>query len=146
MRGQTMVMATGCGKLYVTINEDEHGPFEVFAQMGKAGGCAASQTEALARMISLAFRSGVEAREVITQLKGISCHLPSWEQGGGKIVSCADAIAKALERVVFANSDQLPLNFEGANGNQAGACPDCGGSLEHAGGCIHCRNCGYTRC
>ena len=146
MLGQTIVMTTGCGKLYVTINEDEHGPFEVFAQMGKAGGCAASQSEALARMISLAFRSGVEPKEVIRQLKGISCHLPAWEQGGSKIVSCADAIGRAIERVILADTDQLPLNFEGANGDKVGACPDCGGTVEHADGCLVCRNCGYTRC
>ena len=53
--GSTRAMRTGCGKLYVTINRDERGPFELFATMGKAGGCAASQTEAIARLVSLRF-------------------------------------------------------------------------------------------
>ncbi|MCD6350927.1 MAG: vitamin B12-dependent ribonucleotide reductase, partial [Armatimonadetes bacterium] len=29
VRGETRVMHTGCGKLYITINSDDHGPFEV---------------------------------------------------------------------------------------------------------------------
>ncbi len=146
--GKTRAMTTGCGKLYVTINEDEQGPFEIFAQMGKAGGCAASQAEAIARLVSLAFRSGVEPQAVIKQLKGISCHLPAWEKGGGKILSCADAIAKALERTLFDKGEQLPLDFsaQGAGNGGVGACPDCGGIVEHREGCIICPNCGYSKC
>ncbi|MBM3498513.1 MAG: vitamin B12-dependent ribonucleotide reductase, partial [Armatimonadetes bacterium] len=68
VQGQTRAVTTGCGKLYVTINADEHGPFEVFAQMGKAGGCAASQSEGLARLASLALRSGVDPEQIVKQL------------------------------------------------------------------------------
>jgi len=52
--GMTREIRTGCGDLYVTITEDEKGePFEVFAQLGKSGGCAASQTEAIGRLVLL---------------------------------------------------------------------------------------------
>jgi len=65
--------------------------------MGKAGGCAASQSEAIGRLASLALRSGVQPGMIVKQLKGISCHLPSWGGNGGKILSCADAVSKAIE-------------------------------------------------
>ncbi|MDH3239007.1 MAG: vitamin B12-dependent ribonucleotide reductase, partial [Deltaproteobacteria bacterium] len=95
--GVTKEMKTSCGKIYVTMNCDEKGIFEVFNQMGKAGGCAASQSEAIGRLVSLALRSGVKPDMIVKQLKGISCHLPAWAGNGAKIMSCADAVAKAVE-------------------------------------------------
>ncbi|MCJ7482531.1 MAG: vitamin B12-dependent ribonucleotide reductase, partial [Thermodesulfovibrionales bacterium] len=98
IKGTTRLMKTGCGNIYVTINEDEEGHlFELFTSMGKAGGCAASQSEAIGRLVSLAFRSNIEPDEVINQLKGIMCHSPTWHEGG-RILSCSDGIANALER------------------------------------------------
>src|SRR4030042_191736 len=65
INGSTRLMKTGCGNLYVTINEDEEGHlFELFTSMGKAGGCAASQSEAIGRLVSLAFRSNIEPDEI----------------------------------------------------------------------------------
>jgi ribonucleoside-diphosphate reductase alpha chain len=72
IQGTTTKVATGCGNLYITINIDEAGrPFELFTQMGKAGGCAASQLEAIGRLVSLGFRSGIEVRAIIEQLRNI---------------------------------------------------------------------------
>jgi len=144
IKGSTRFMKTGCGNLYVTINEDEDGHlFELFTSMGKAGGCAASQSEAIGRLVSLAFRSNIEPEEVIKQLKGISCHSPAWHDGG-KILSCSDAIAKALEKYYTKG------NKSNGNSNKIkmimGACPECGGAVEHEGGCAVCHNCGFTRC
>ena len=144
IKGTTRLMKTGCGNLYVTINEDEEGHlFELFTSMGKAGGCAASQSEAIGRLVSLAFRTNVEPDEIINQMKGISCHSPIWHDGG-RILSCSDAIANALEK----------YNVKGEKGNGdrhkvvllMGACPECGGAIEHEGGCAVCHNCGFTKC
>ena len=144
IKGTTRLIITGCGRLYVTINEDEEGHlFELFTSMGKAGGCAASQSEAIGRLVSLAFRSNIEPDEVIKQLKGISCHSPIWHEGG-RILSCSDAIANSLEK----------YRTKGAKGNGdshnvamiMGACPECGGAIEQEGGCAVCHNCGFTRC
>jgi ribonucleoside-diphosphate reductase alpha chain len=148
VRGETRVMPTGCGKLYVTINFDEEGrPFEVFGNMGKAGGCAASQCEAIARMVSQALRSGIAPEHIIKQLRGISCHMPAWEPGGSKILSCADAFAKALERSLQAQGGQLQLELgEEPTPVGAGACPECGGALYRVEGCLLCRDCGYSQC
>jgi ribonucleoside-diphosphate reductase alpha chain len=147
LQGETERMETGCGKLFVIMNDDELGPREVFANMGKAGGCAASSTEALGRLISLALKKGASASEVVEQLKGIRCHQP-YGLGPNAVTSCADAMGKALERryvqggsAVGAPEPQLAFQ-EVAQG----ACPDCGGVIEHEGGCIVCRLCGYSKC
>jgi ribonucleoside-diphosphate reductase alpha chain len=148
IKGTTRLQKTGCGNLYVTINEDEDGNlFELFTQMGKAGGCAASQAEAIGRLVSLAFRSNIEPEEIEKQLRGISCHSPAWA-AGGKIASCSDALSKAIERYVEESSS---TNGNGSTPRKdinmlCGACPDCGGAVENEGGCAVCRDCGFTKC
>jgi ribonucleoside-diphosphate reductase alpha chain len=137
-RGFTERVNTGCGKLYVTINSDEYGFCEVFAQMGKAGGCAYSQIEATSRLISLALRSGVKVESVIKQLVGIRCPSPTW-RNGEQVVSCSDGIAKVLNH-------HAQANISAGLADGMGACPDCGGAVEHEGGCIVCRSCGFSRC
>ncbi|MHC5035894.1 MAG: vitamin B12-dependent ribonucleotide reductase [Planctomycetota bacterium] len=155
MRGTTRKIRTGCGNLYVTINEDKQGePFEIFSWMGKAGGCAASQTEAICRLISFALRSGADVVPIIGQLKGISCHSTAWGEGG-KILSCADAIARAIEGYLkMREQEPLPPGAPPRRKtgpihirlSKKGACPDCGGIVDHDSGCVTCRVCGYSEC
>ncbi len=110
MQGITYKVATAYGNLYVTINEDAQGPFEVFAQMGKAGGFFSAQTEAITRLISLSLRSNIAIEEIIEQLKGIRG--PEVSFSGGEIVfSLPDAIAKVLERHIKRHDKQLSLNL-----------------------------------
>jgi len=141
LKGWTYQMQTGCGPLYITVNEDSTGLFELFTTMGKAGGCAASQSEAIGRMVSLAWRSGVQARQVIRQLQGISCHSPSGF-GENKVLSCADAVAKAIQSHLAANGGKVQEKRVFLKG----ACPECGGIVEHEGGCAVCHICGYSEC
>ncbi|MBU4149162.1 MAG: TSCPD domain-containing protein, partial [Candidatus Omnitrophica bacterium] len=154
--GTTTKVNTGCGNLYITINVDDRNmPFEVFIQMGKAGGCAASQLEAIGRLVSLALRSGVENKKIIDQLRGIRCPSPSWEKGG-RIFSCADAIARVLElRLGNGKMHHKEETLEHRSphtmiedklGNVVGVCPDCGAALRHEEGCVVCRSCGYSKC
>jgi len=91
LQGITYRVITGCGALYVTINE-----MEVFASIGKAGGCATAQAEAIGRLISLGLRSGIPPQRVIKQLMSISCHSPAGVDDE-RVLSCADAIAKAMK-------------------------------------------------
>ena len=95
--GTTQKIETGYGSLYVTINEDEHGIFEIFATLGKSGGYTSSFTEAVARLASLALRSGVPPEEVAKQLEGIRSPKIGFDHRD-KILSVPDGIAKALRR------------------------------------------------
>ena len=141
LTGSTYQMETGCGPLYITINEDENGLFELFTTMGKAGGCAASQCEAIGRLVSLSWRSGGQARQTVKQLIGITCHKPAGF-GKNRITSCADAVAKAVELHMLNGEENTATPYI-SNG---GACPDCGGPVEHEGGCCVCHACGYSEC
>ncbi len=183
--GFTERMKIGCGNLYVTVNYDENGICEVFTSTGKAGGCP-SQSEATARLCSVALRSGLSVREVYDQLKGIRC--PSTiRQGGMSCTSCPDAIAKVVMKVndyieaysgelqpemlmaeplsakrvtkanaAFAAAGPMPAPPSGFAAKpvaqapsllpQDGLCPDCQNPIEHEGGCVVCRSCGFSKC
>jgi len=97
--GTTQKIETGYGSLYVTINEDEHGLFEVFAQIGRGGGYTASFTEAFARLTSLALRSGIPVEEIVKQLDGIRSPKLAYDHRE-KVYSVPDGLAKALKRQV----------------------------------------------
>lgn len=165
--GTTTKVTTGCGNLYITVNQDEdNNLFEVFTQMGKAGGCAASQLEAVGRLVSLALRGGIDIKVIVEQLKGIRCPSPSWDKGK-KIFSCADAIARVLEKrgtdqkeivkvtatqpakaegedKVAAQSLSVDINIDSSN--VVGVCVECGYALRHQEGCLVCDACGYSKC
>ena len=156
-QGITEKVAIGCGNLYITVNYDEYGICEVFTNTGKAGGCP-SQSEATARLTSVALRSGLDVKTIISQLRGIRC--PSTiRQPGMKCTSCPDAIARVIEKVVATHEFkevgvQLPeaavpvvkQAVEPAVAAHIRVCPECGAKVEHEGGCVMCRNCGYSKC
>ena len=142
--GVTERVTTGCGYIYVTVNSDERGIYEVFSSLGKAGGCASAQLEATCRLISLALRSGVDVASVVRQLRGIRCPSIAWEEGKA-VLSCADAIASVLEK--HTTGDNKPeLHDYGLAKNLAGQCPECGNLLVYQEGCFICPTCGYTKC
>ena len=160
-RGFTEKMKIGCGSLYVTTNYDENGICEVFTSTGKAGGCP-SQSEATARLVSVALRSGISINEVYDQLKGIRC--PSTiRQQGMSCTSCPDAIAKVIMKVSKLIEEQPKEKAQReeaaklppqpvknpvipATAGEIHACPECGSVVEHEGGCVICRNCGFSKC
>ena len=165
-KGITKRIRTGEGSLYITINEDEHGLCEVFTTIGKAGGHAAAQSEAISRLISLALRSGINPQDVIKQLKGISGPNPTWENGR-LILSTPDAIGKAIEDYLensskFSGELSQPkvsteLRFTLADDNSTEnavdynpktmtTCPDCGSTIQHENGCVTCLSCGFSKC
>lgn len=162
--GITEKVKIGCGNLYITVNSDENGVCEVFTNLGRAGGCP-SQSEATSRLISIALRSGMDVKEIIEQLKGIRCHSTLRQKATNKeikVLSCPDAIGKALERAMntcvdvgnstiddfayTADEDLADVRVPGNTKKSDSLCPECGSILEHEGGCNICRNCGYSKC
>lgn len=153
-RGNTFVMTTDMGNVYITINSDDKGIFEVFANIGKSGSAIASLTEAIGRLISLAFRCGIPPEEVIEQLKSIRS-TSSVRQPDGLIVhSVPDAISKALEKYLgLPQETALPLDLKGNGaGNdsprkeQGDICPVCGFGTIWDGKCYRCTSCGWKSC
>lgn len=135
-RGVTERIRTGDGSLFITINEDDTGMCEVFASLGKAGGAAAAQSEAMCRLISLALRSGLDPRAIVDQLKGISGPNPVWDDGE-LILSAPDAIGRAVERYLERRGDgdgavaaALAGGFAEPNGN--GNALESGGATTEA--------------
>jgi len=172
LRGHTRKIDTPLGSMYVTINEDEQSrPFEVFVALGKAGGSAMADAEAIGRLISLGLRSGISLREIHTQLRGISSDR-AVGLGPNKVLSSPDAIAQVLEKYLEEKDgiqQTLPIREVGhakkTNGGvqtakapvieryheQAartfiGTCPDCGSSMAFEEGCAKCHACGYSEC
>ena len=143
-KGITRKIKIGCGNLYVTVNYDNDGICEVFTNLGRAGGCP-SQSEATSRLASMALRSGIDVDVIIEQLRGIRCH-STLRQKGLKVLSCPDAIGRVLEQVVELrkmNGEEAP---EGQTPKNGAKCPECASVMEHEGGCVVCRACGYSKC
>lgn len=159
--GTTQKIETGYGGMYVTINEDDEGLFEIFTQMGKSGGFTHSLTEAISRLSSLALRSDVDPHELQDQLEGIRSPRVAWDNSE-QVLSIPDGIAKALERYVNGEANQVQSSMtsfssEPTEGNDSDAeklvesgknpeCPECGGMLSYGEGCVKCEACGYSKC
>ena len=176
VQGVTERIRTGHGNLYITINFDGTGrPFEVFTALGKAGGSDSAQLEAVARLVSMSLRAGVDPEEIVAQLRGITDE-PVWDNGV-LVRSAPDAIAHALARTIGLEkggdvesqlalfqreqvkggvAQLLPAAAENravvkANGHGAGrggwgSCPECSGPLVYQEGCLTCRECDYNKC
>ncbi|MEN3043739.1 MAG: vitamin B12-dependent ribonucleotide reductase [Candidatus Hydrothermales bacterium] len=155
--GKTYKIKSELGTVYITINEDEFGPHEVFIQLGKSGSSANALTEAIGRLISLAFRSGIDPIEIVDQLKGIRS-IPTWDEGE-VILSCPDGIGKILEKHI--KGEQLGIfpedkkqkriiyEFDVKNINfitSGEICPECGSAMILAENCLTCPHCGFSKC
>jgi ribonucleoside-diphosphate reductase alpha chain len=165
-QGITERVRVGCGtNLFITINEDEEGLTELFLSLGKSGGCVASHIEAMGRLISLTLRSRIDPDEIILQLKAIRCPSPTFGPEG-PVLSCADAVAKSVERFLKQYSqngsgkesistlkstkkdiyEPETLHLTHTTSGLRPECPECGNIVEHSEGCMLCRVCGYSKC
>jgi ribonucleoside-diphosphate reductase alpha chain len=171
MSGTTRRIQSPLGDLYVTLNVNGAGqPFEIFATLGKAGGAAMADVEAIARLASLALRSGIPIDAVHAQLRGISSD-KAVGFGPGKVLSVPDAIAQVIEKSMTARAgvqqtlalaltpgeavltvapELARVAFAAPVNTDAGLliCDNCqsAGSIEMAEGCLKCHSCGHSKC
>lgn len=176
LRGATYKINTPFGMAYITINDMNGSPSEIFLNVGKAGSDVFAMSEALGRVCSLFLRYGDHGDKVkllIKHLKGIGGS-GAIGFGSNRVESIADAVAKALEQhnevmndqddarnYVTATSEVLDAPAPAAISSNAGhghsaddsaplskdLCPSCGSaSLVNSEGCKNCANCGYSRC
>lgn len=141
LQGFTQKVQTGLGAMYLTVNEVDGKPFEVFATIGKSGRSITAKAEAIGRLVSLALRSGVSVRDIVTQIKGIGGEHPVF-RGKGLLLSIPDAIAWVLERRYLKDQPVSML----APDLEEHRCHECGGELIFQEGCLICPQCGYSRC
>ena len=139
--GFTQKVQTGLGTMYVTINEVDGRPFELFVTIGKSGHSITAKAEAIGRLVSLALRSGIEVSEIVKQIKGIGGEHPVFQKKG-LLLSIPDAIAWILENRYLSN--QAPISGGNSLGKQI--CPDCGSELVFQEGCHLCPSCAYSKC
>ena len=106
------------------------------------------------------FNLSVDIDEIIHQLRGVRC--PSCQRNPEvKVLSCPDAIGRMLEQAKEeynslkddsdnkepSVSDGFPLFIPDSSALKfAKNCPECGSPLEHEGGCVTCRECGWSKC
>jgi ribonucleoside-diphosphate reductase alpha chain len=140
LEGFTTRIKTGMGQLYVTVNELNGRPFEVFATIGRSGKSTTAKTEAIGRLVSLALRSGVNVHDIIDQIKGIGGEHAVFQKGG-RVLSIPDAISRILEKRYGLNGNSLQ-----AATLTGDLCPECGSDITHEEGCRTCHACGYSKC
>ncbi len=143
VEGFTQKVKTGLGVLYLTVNEVDGQPFEVFTTIGKSGRSITAKAEAIGRLVSLCFRSGVPVRDVVQQLKGIGGEHPVFQKKG-ILLSIPDAISWVLENRYLKGEAPVPATKD--QDLQNPSCPECGSEMTFQEGCHICQNCGYSRC
>lgn len=169
LNGGTYVKKTACGKLYITINRDKDDNLvEVFIDPGKSGGCVAN-AESLGRMASTMLRGGMAIESIVDSVKGVKCSACTQAKGSKKVIdglSCGDILARTIqeeydrfnkcENKCKHETEEVkepsrleniammlnPENWIVPNNT----CPECGMEMTNEGGCVTCKNCGYSKC
>lgn len=174
LRGRTIKTACGCGNIYITINELDGRPFEVFVAVGKSGSCIATTVGALAISISHGLRAGISLEEYKNAFIGFQCLSPlNRVLNQGKIAgSCIDAIARvfkdyldikeqmdqkapapqpspqpapAPKHIPVPTPTTITTTTTPPRREMTGKiCTQCGGPVYIAEGCDHCTLCGHS--
>ena len=159
LNGSSYVKQTACGKLYITINRDENDNLvEVFIDPGKSGGCVAN-AESLGRMASSMMRAGMTIDSIVDCTKGVKCSACTQVKASKakKIdgLSCGDIVARTIQeeyeryshdKIAKCPVQEIKEMAVEVKGYSQHICPECGDNLANEGGCVVCKNCGYSKC
>ena len=165
LHGTTYDLRTGCGTVFVTINDDEFGPVEVFVNMNPSGGCADAQTASTGVSLSLGLHANVDPMKYVKHLKSIRCPENNPLTGS---MSCPEAVATAVLTHLIATERYTPNDIQNDEKGKKETrritgmpmtqekrahevdmmCPDCQSFLVPSQGCWECpgERCGYSKC
>lgn len=149
-------LTTGCGSLHVLgyFDPDTKELQEVYFNKGSTGGCANFMT-GLSRMVSLLCRAGVSIFDIKDQLDSTGV-CPSYatrravkhDTSDGSC--CPMAIGNALVDMWKEVNNEGPYTGDIKKTLQeiqnTSVCPECGAEVQHEGGCVQCKSCGWSRC
>ena len=165
-------LINGCGKMYLHLDFDEvtGEPLETWIECGSGGGCERNLTF-ISRLISVALRGGIPIEAIIDQAMSVKpckayCDRTKLKHDTSRGTSCPQSIGYAMEELYhkikdrcFADDDgydvEVPIDIEEIDDEteisndldfQNPVCPECGSKLYMEGGCVICRDCGWSRC
>ena len=176
VEGRNYKIKTAHGNMYVGIQYWDGKVYEVFTNVGKDGGCVSAYMSGITRTATLALRHGVPLKEIVEQLKDISCH-SIWDDGV-LIASPVDGIAFALaheipekERdeytrrlldrekvrasgvsITYLSAEEMSKEFINTGDgmeiiSEVCPAPGCGSTdMVRQEGCVRCLTCGDSRC
>lgn len=167
--GAKRKLQTGCGSIHFETYFDEvtGEPMETFINVGSSGSCERN-LQLISRLMSLSLRAGVAIEDIIDQCKSIKpctayISRTHKKHDTSKGSSCPSAIGYALEDLCDKIKDRYFADFDLENTdeyieeplqeiedcekcNNKPQCPECGEDLVFEGGCIICKNCGFSKC
>ena len=158
--GYKRKLNTGCGSIHMEVYADElTGELqETFINIGSSGGCERNY-QFISRLISTALRGGIPIEVIIDQAKSIrpcTAYVSRTKTKGDTSpgTSCPYAIGLALQDLYNKTKDSYAEDeFEVTETKSIkqikqikNDCPECGEPLEHEGGCIVCKHCGFSKC
>ena len=161
--GKKRTLHTGCGTLHCEafFDPDTGDLLETYLSKGSSGGCNQFMI-GLSRMISLAARGGIDIYSIVDQLRS-SGTCPSYavrtatKHDTSKGSSCPVAVGNALLEMYTEMRGELtddecdevkalPVKKDNEQSCYIEKCPECGAKLIHAGGCVQCSECAWSKC
>ena len=149
-------LTTGCGSLHVLgyFDPDTKELQEVYFNKGSTGGCANFMT-GLSRMVSLLCRAGVSIFDIKDQLDSTGV-CPSYatrravkhdtSDGSCCPMAIGNALVDMWKELNEAFPTQIDVQSKLKEIENVSICPECGAEVQHEGGCVQCKSCGWSRC